>query len=255
MSPPSVQTLVLPCEARLAASGASARLCFERQLPHAEPGIEFTGALCRYSLAHRGCRTGDEQAIFSRHRRGHALSASRHRRLGLVEGPALDASTGRGSSDPDRREHFRTTADCRGTADLNLWQGLQALYRWRSTKPPGMPPVSADEITAAELPKRRRSALPAGLPPRGLSLEQAAEYCGLSAPSFLIEVAQGRYPDHLPATTRRQVWDRFAIDRAMDLLSGLEPLCIEQHGAMSALHDADRGKLRAAIARKRSERR
>lgn len=59
-----------------------------------------------------------------------------------------------------------------------------------------------------------------GIQPRGLELELAAAYVGLSAPSFLAQVEAGRLP---PATChgRRRVWDRVALDRAMDRLSGL----------------------------------
>ena len=59
-----------------------------------------------------------------------------------------------------------------------------------------------------------------GIAPRGLSLEEAAAYVGLSPGRFLVDVEAGRYP---PPTRhgKRQVWDRRALDRAMDTLSGL----------------------------------
>ena len=68
-----------------------------------------------------------------------------------------------------------------------------------------------------------------GLAPRGLSLDLAAAYVGLSPACFLAEVAAGRYPQpsrHGRTGSRkaqRRVWDREALDRAMSRLSGLEP--------------------------------
>lgn len=55
------------------------------------------------------------------------------------------------------------------------------------------------------------------LPPRLLSRQQAAAYCGLSARSFSDWVAKGRMPQPLPQTSR---WDLRAIDSAIDLMSG-----------------------------------
>jgi hypothetical protein len=167
----------------------------------------------------------------------------------------LERAAGTVFSVPDPAEPARTTADCRGTGDLNPWKGLTPLYPGQLTKPLGLPSVSAAEITAAAEAKRPRSVLPASLPPRGLSVEQASAYVGLSVPSFLAEVKLGRYPGHVPSATRRQVWDRHALDRAMDLLSGLELPETKHEGEGVALYDADRKKLRAAIAQRRSERR
>lgn len=62
-------------------------------------------------------------------------------------------------------------------------------------------------------------ALPAGLPPRGLSREQAAAYCGCDTlTAFDDWVRRGIVPKPIPGTTR---WDRKAIDRALDRRSGL----------------------------------
>lgn len=65
-----------------------------------------------------------------------------------------------------------------------------------------------------------------GLPnwPRGLSAEQAAAYVGVSLPTFLAEVAQGRWPEgerRGPKGTRI-VWDRKALDMKYDRASGLD---------------------------------
>lgn len=63
------------------------------------------------------------------------------------------------------------------------------------------------------------TALPRGLHPRGLSKEQAAEYCGCeSLPAFDTWVKRGIVPRAIPGTNR---WDRKAIDRALDRRSGL----------------------------------
>ncbi len=62
--------------------------------------------------------------------------------------------------------------------------------------------------------------LPASIAPRGLNVDQVAEYIGVSAPTFLLAVAAGRYPKPIPFG-RRDVWDRKAIDLAMDRESGI----------------------------------
>ncbi|WP_081636432.1 hypothetical protein [Methylobacterium sp. 285MFTsu5.1] len=61
--------------------------------------------------------------------------------------------------------------------------------------------------------------LPLGMLPRGLSREQAAEYCGCgSVSSFDDWVRKGIVPRAMRGTNR---WDRKAIDRALDRHSGL----------------------------------
>ena len=67
-----------------------------------------------------------------------------------------------------------------------------------------------------------------GLAPRGLSLDLAAAYVGLTPKVFLDDVKAGRFPQpsrHGKADSRkpqRTVWDRDALDRAMDKLSKLD---------------------------------
>jgi hypothetical protein len=65
-----------------------------------------------------------------------------------------------------------------------------------------------------------------GLPdwPRGLSAEQAAAYVGVSLPTFLAEVARGKWPDGERRGPRgtRVVWDRRALDVSYDRASGLD---------------------------------
>ncbi len=61
--------------------------------------------------------------------------------------------------------------------------------------------------------------LPLGLVPRGLTREQAAEYCGCeSLQAFEDWVRRGIVPGPMAGTRR---WDRKAIDRALDRRSGL----------------------------------
>ncbi|KQT88897.1 hypothetical protein ASG59_13565 [Methylobacterium sp. Leaf466] len=61
--------------------------------------------------------------------------------------------------------------------------------------------------------------LPIGLVPRGLTRDQAAEYCGCeSLAAFDDWVRRGIVPRAMAGTTR---WDRKAIDRALDRRSGL----------------------------------
>ena len=53
--------------------------------------------------------------------------------------------------------------------------------------------------------------------PRLLSRERAASYCGLSPNQFTEEVDAGTFPGPVPLKrTRRTLWDRIALDRALD---------------------------------------
>ncbi len=56
--------------------------------------------------------------------------------------------------------------------------------------------------------------------PRGLSLDEAAHYWGLSPNSFKVEVKAGRAPKPLHFG-RRRIWDKRALDQALDRLSKL----------------------------------
>lgn len=56
--------------------------------------------------------------------------------------------------------------------------------------------------------------------PRLLSREQAAAYVGLSPNQFEIEVRAGTFPQAYPLKkTRRRLFDKAAIDRALDALN------------------------------------
>ena len=55
-----------------------------------------------------------------------------------------------------------------------------------------------------------------GIAPRGLSVNEAAAYVGLSRNQFLRYVDRGIYPTAMPLPGRERVWDRQALDAAMD---------------------------------------
>lgn len=61
------------------------------------------------------------------------------------------------------------------------------------------------------------SVLPPTIAPRGLTIEQAAEYCGVSVATL---------ERHGPAPTKvggRNVWDRKVLDLWLDRLAGIAP--------------------------------
>ncbi|MGF7172766.1 putative DNA-binding transcriptional regulator AlpA [Azospirillum doebereinerae] len=69
-----------------------------------------------------------------------------------------------------------------------------------------------------------RKVLPTNISKRCLTIDEAAEYVGLSAPSFERAIQAGLYPPPLPlnrAGIARNVWDLRALDHALDGLSGL----------------------------------
>jgi len=55
--------------------------------------------------------------------------------------------------------------------------------------------------------------------PRGLTLQQAAEYCGVGASTYRRWVDAGLMPEVLQSTRR---YDRLAIDAAWNKMSGIE---------------------------------
>lgn len=66
---------------------------------------------------------------------------------------------------------------------------------------------------------RAAAPLPPNIPKRGLTAEQAAEYCGCeTVDAFQTWVRRRIVPGPIPGTHR---WDRKAIDAALDRLSGL----------------------------------
>lgn len=66
---------------------------------------------------------------------------------------------------------------------------------------------------------------PSGHLPRLLTREQAAAYCGYSPSGFSAKVADGTFPGPVPGLAR---WDKLAIDRRLDELSGLVPAAQQQ---------------------------
>lgn len=59
------------------------------------------------------------------------------------------------------------------------------------------------------------------LPPRVLSRGQAAKYLGLGISTFDRLVEAGLMPKPLKLPMRKVLWDRRAIDHALDRLSGM----------------------------------
>ncbi len=59
-----------------------------------------------------------------------------------------------------------------------------------------------------------------GIQPRLLDLELAAAYVGLSPATFLTAVKERSYPAAI-SDGRRKMWDRRALDAAVDRRSGL----------------------------------
>jgi len=86
------------------------------------------------------------------------------------------------------------------------------------------------KVWTRKVAKDRR--LAANLHPRGLNREQAAAYVGLSVSTFNKLVAASVLPQAL-AFGRRRVWDRRALDKALDAMSGIDPAALA-----AAAHDA-----------------
>ena len=80
-----------------------------------------------------------------------------------------------------------------------------------------------------------RNPLPTGLLPRGLSRREAAGYCGLAPSTFDMRVCDGVLPGPM-FSGRCRVWDRLALDQAMNSLSGI---------ADRVSNDAEEAALRA----------
>lgn len=56
---------------------------------------------------------------------------------------------------------------------------------------------------------------------RGLNHAEAAEYCGMTVPQFDAQVSAKILPSKLSLVGRKPVWDRVALDRALDAMSGV----------------------------------
>jgi hypothetical protein len=79
-------------------------------------------------------------------------------------------------------------------------------------------------------------ALPVGIAPRGLSRRAAAEYCGLPVSTFDARANEGSLPGPV-FRGRRRVWDRIALDHALNSLSGIadEPSNRAEEAALRAI--------------------
>ena len=65
-----------------------------------------------------------------------------------------------------------------------------------------------------------------------MTRSEAASYCALSPEAFSAWVGSGKVPGPLPGTKR---WDRTAIDRAIDRMSGLHAESGDLHADGNAL--------------------
>jgi predicted DNA-binding transcriptional regulator AlpA len=72
--------------------------------------------------------------------------------------------------------------------------------------------------------------------PRGLSRKEAADYCGLALSTFDARVGDGSLPGPV-FPGRCRIWDRLALDRAMNFLSGFvdEPSNGAEDAALRAI--------------------
>ena len=86
-------------------------------------------------------------------------------------------------------------------------------------RPPHFPggDDASPEASRKDQTQRRRTSLPASLPPRGLSREQAAEYVGVS-PSHFDKYVRKRAMPPAKRLGSRKVWDRKQLDVAFDAL-------------------------------------
>jgi hypothetical protein len=87
----------------------------------------------------------------------------------------------------------------------------------------GQPASDAAVRTSILTERANRSLLPVGLVQRCLSQRQAATYVGVGEDVFTGLVNDGVLPNGLKFRGRR-VWDRVALDRALDRLSGFSAI-------------------------------
>lgn len=97
--------------------------------------------------------------------------------------------------------------------------------------------MTAPRLSASDLPGW----------PRLLPRDQAAAYSGLSPNAFDAEVAAGTFPGPYPLqVTRRSLWDRKALDAAMDRAAGLATGANDDWGAREKAWKARRQGREAA---------
>jgi len=85
--------------------------------------------------------------------------------------------------------------------------------------------------------------------PRGLVRKVAAAYCGLTPSIFDARVHDGVLPDSMYPCGRTRVWDRWALDRAMSALSGIESLS-SNDAEEEALRAIENGVRKRALRRR-----
>ena len=62
------------------------------------------------------------------------------------------------------------------------------------------------------------------LSPRVLTIKEAAAYVRCkNVAQFRREVSEGKWPNPLPIASRPQRWDKAALDRTIDKMSGVKP--------------------------------
>jgi predicted DNA-binding transcriptional regulator AlpA len=118
-------------------------------------------------------------------------------------------------------------ADRPGEWIAGVGGAVSAAYGWTAPSPaiarpapePAPPPAASGENKSHARPLRidPNGALPASLPPRGLSRMQAAAYVGIGPTKFDEMVAVGRMPKP-KRVDHRVIWDRLKIDAAFAAL-------------------------------------
>jgi len=92
-----------------------------------------------------------------------------------------------------------------------------------ASSPIAAPPAAAEAVVdvVKAWTRKMTKRLALNLHPRGLNRDQAAQYVGLSMTTFHRFVVEGLLPSPLHFG-RRRVWDRRALDEALDRMSGLK---------------------------------
>jgi hypothetical protein len=75
--------------------------------------------------------------------------------------------------------------------------------------------------------------------PRGITRADAAAYCGVSPATFSRWIASGIMPSAIPGT---RIWDRAAIERAFDKMSGFTVPVAANDNSIDAWFEADNAR-------------
>lgn len=92
---------------------------------------------------------------------------------------------------------------------------------------------------------------PSGSLPRGLDCELAAYYVGLCPTTFLKRVNAGKYPQPMPSDDKRAIWDKKALDAAMDRQSALKDRPKEDGENLTAAEEAAAEAVRQRLANRK----